>query len=399
MWKLDHEASADFFSPAAILSGPGAVVRAADALQQRAGILDGTLVLVADDIVIDSGLTAGLQQALSANGHDVVVVRGLGSEPTAEAIDEASRTARDAGAVAVIGVGGGSVLDSAKIIALLLRNDGTVRDWIGAVDQSKSVAPLILVPTTCGTGSEATRVAMVTVDGVKRVSSSPNYIPDTVIIDQELAATLPGPVTASTGMDALAHAVESIMSTSRSPMTAHHAFRAIELIIDNLESACTGDREALAACLWASHLAGQALNAGVVLGHSLSYCLSYERPMPHGTGCALALPYCLAYNSGMDPALGSALALALTRGRSADLRAAAEEVKSLAERIGLPTTLDQAGIAEGVERDIALRCVREYPRPTNPVPFEEEQLVRLVEAMRSGDLSEAFAVASVEVAR
>lgn len=390
-WLPDLHGEAEFYAPAAIVSGRGSSGRAGQLVRTRLGVDSGTALVVADDIVLDSGLANSALNSLEAAGFETVLIRGLGPEPSANAIDSAGETARTAGARCVIGIGGGSVLDSAKLLALLLRNPGSVADWVGVVEPAAGVAPLLLMPTTCGTGSEATRIAMVTVDGAKRASSCVSFIPDTVIIDPELVATLPPSVIAATGMDALAHAVESLMSTTCSPMTAHHAFRAIELLVSGLEPAVGGDRAALASCLWAAHLAGQALNAGVVLGHSLAYCLAYEQPMPHGTACALALPYCIAYNADLDDELGRSLALALTSGRSDDLRTAATTVKDLAARLDLPTTLDEARIAPGAEREIVQRCVTEYPRPTNPVPFDASALSRLAEAMRTGDLRAAFA--------
>lgn len=348
------------------------------------------MLVAADDAVVNFGLAENLLRSLEDGGFRVVLRTGFGSEPTAEIVDAAAEEARAAKAAAIIGIGGGSVLDSSKILSLLMWNEGTSADWLGVVEPPNGVAPLVLIPTTCGTGAEATRIAMVTVDGAKRASSCTRYVPQAAIIDPDLVASLPRGVVASTGMDALAHAIESLMATSASPLSAHHAIGAIEMLMPNLDKAADGDQDALARCLWGSHLAGQALNAGVVMGHSLAYCLSYENPMPHGTSCALALPYCIAYNQNLDPELASALARAITGGKSEDLHTAAQEILDLSKRLGLPTTLDEANIPEHTEASIAQRCVREYPRPTNPEPLEEESLERLVVAMRTGDLAAAF---------
>ncbi|HVW45321.1 MAG TPA: iron-containing alcohol dehydrogenase [Amycolatopsis sp.] len=218
---------------------------------------------------------------------------------------------------------------------------------------------------------------------------------DAVCIDPDLLATLPKQVVAATAMDALAHAVESLMSTSHSTMAAHHAYRAIELIFDNVEQATAGASAAVEACLWGSHLAGQALNAGVVVGHSLAYCLAHEHPMPHGVSCAITLPYCIAYNKNLEPALASTLARALTGGRSDDLRDAARSVMELVRRLGLPVSLDEAGLPAETEAAMAAQCVREYPRPTNPEPLDEHRIEALLRLMRTGDLDAAFSVTPV----
>jgi alcohol dehydrogenase class IV len=160
----------------------------------------------------------------------------------------------------------------------------------------------------------------------------------------------------------------------------------------NIDKAFAGDSAALARCLWASHLAGQALNAGVVMGHSLAYCLAFEHPMAHGTSCALALPYCLAYNQELPQGLASSLSMAITQGNSKSLREAAQYVMDMSVRLGLPTTLTDVDIPLAAEKRIAQRCVTEYPRPTNPVRLSEPLLVALVAAMREGNLDSAFSI-------
>ncbi|MDQ0691364.1 iron-containing alcohol dehydrogenase [Arthrobacter sp. W4I7] len=391
-WFPKGDAPAQFLAPAAIFSGRGTSGQIASILKSHLQVPAGPVLVAADDAVLDAGLLTGLLDDLREGGFDVTLTSGFGAEPSSETIDAAAAVAREASVQAVIGVGGGSVLDSSKLLALMVRNEGGSADWVGVVDPPNGVAPLILVPSTCGTGSEATRIAMVTVEGSKRASSCAKYVPSVAVLDPDLVATLPPRVVASTGMDALAHAIESVMSTNSSPWSVHHAMRAIELLVANLESAAAGDADARANCLWASHLAGQALNAGVVLGHSIAYCLAHEVPMPHGTSCALALPYCMAYNQTIDSLRSEALALTITGGASTQMWAAATSVMQMAVRLGLPVTLDEAGIPADAEGRMAQLCVREYPRPNNPEPLDEENLTELLKAMRTGDLDAAFKV-------
>jgi alcohol dehydrogenase class IV len=388
-WPSPNTTS-DFLSPQRIVGGRGSSQQVATLLAESLGIDSGAIIVAIDDIVLKNGSANHILDSLTAAGYDVHTSSGFGSEPTDDVVDAEAAKGRSVGARAIIGIGGGSVLDSSKLLGLLIKNDGTVRDWLGPVASNVDVAPLILIPTTCGTGSEATRIAMVTVAGAKRASSCARFVPNIAIIDPDLVASLPGFVVAATGMDALAHAVESLMSTAHSPMSAHNALRAIELLIANLEAACGGDQESLGNCLWASHLAGQALNAGVVVGHSLAYCLSYEKPMAHGVSCALALPYTLAYNQNLNSELAGVLSMALTAGRSSSLVDAANEVLALVKRLGLPSNLDEAEVPVNVEANIVARCLSEYPRPTNPEPLSEGTLAILVEAMRRGDLTAAF---------
>jgi len=390
-WWPDVSTRSEFLAPSLIAAGRGSSGEIGALVRNRFGLASGVVLVAVDDVLMGNGTVGPLLESLVRAGFQAEVVSGFGSEPSDTVIDAAASKARAANARVVVGIGGGSVLDSAKLISLLIRNPGNAADWIGVVEPPSGAAPLLLVPTTSGTGSEATRIAMVTVDGVKRASSCSLYVPSVVVIDPDLLASLPGRVLASTAMDALAHAVESLHSTTATPMTAHQSLHAIEILIDRIEDAVAGDPDARGLCLWASHLAGQALNAGVVVGHSLAYCLAHEHPMPHGTSCALALPYCIAYNRDLPAGLASRLASALTQGRSTSLRDAAEAVLELARRLDLPTTLSEAQIAVGREREIAARCVAEYPRPTNPVKLDEDRLTRLVTAMRTGDLDAAFA--------
>ncbi|PRA04207.1 alcohol dehydrogenase [Arthrobacter sp. MYb229] len=390
-WWPSASADSVFLSPAAVIGGAGAVRNLSEILSTQLAIKTGSILLAVDDAVAAAGLITPVEDALREAGYEVHTRGGFGAEPSAEIVDAVAAEARAAGISAVVGIGGGSVLDSSKIVALLLRNEGGSGDWTGVVAPENGVAPLVLVPTTCGTGSEATRIAMVTVEGSKRASSCALYVPRVAVIDPELVSSLPKSVIAATGMDALAHAIEALMSTSASVLSSHHSLRAIELLVGNLEKAYNGDKDALANVLWASHIAGQSLNAGVVLGHSLAYCLAHEQPMPHGVSCAIALPYCIAYNQNLEPGLAKLIASALTGGQSEDLRVAATEVSELSGRMGLPRTLAEARINPDSVPEMARLCATDYPRPTNPEPFDEQLLADLFRSMESGDLDLAFA--------
>ncbi|MGO1182432.1 MAG: iron-containing alcohol dehydrogenase [Micrococcaceae bacterium] len=391
-WNPSPTEESVFLAPSAVIGGAGSARSAGAALRDRLGVDGGTVLLAVDDVVRSAGLIDPIEASLIEAGFTVVTHGGFGAEPNSDVLDPIIGDARSAKAVAVVGVGGGSVLDSSKLIALMLRNEGTCADWIGSVNPENGVAPMILIPTTCGTGSETTKIAMVTIDGTKRVSACDLFIPQIAIVDPEMVASLPPSVIAATGMDALAHATESLMGTNASILSSTHSLRAMELITDNIEAAYAGDKEALAYVMWGSHLAGQALNAGVVIGHSLAYCLANVRPMPHGVSCAIALPYCIAYNQNLEPALAERIARSLTRGASDQLRDAAGYVQDLAKRLGLPTTLAEAEVDAQSIPQMAQLCVGSYPRPTNPETFDEGKIAALFESMETGDLDDAFAV-------
>jgi alcohol dehydrogenase class IV len=380
-----------FRCPPVVVTGRHSTRQAGDRLRALVGKPAGVLLAV-DPALLDLGLAAPIQEAVADAGFRAIVASDFGPELTADQVNAAADNARLAGCEVVVGVGGGSVLDAAKLIAMLVRNPGPVEARTGQLEPAAVRAPLILVPTTVGTGAEVTRISMVTIEGEKRIVSGDSLIPDIAILDPICVEQLPSGVVGSTGMDALAHAVESIMSLARSAMTEILAFRAIEVILDRLEVAYDGDPAARGDMLWGAHLAGLALNAGVVLGHSLAYSAARLKPMAHGTSCALALPYTLAYNQHLAGPLAERLALALTRGASTRLADAAEVVQSIAENVDQPTNLNAALIPEGAEPEMARICVENYPRPNNPEAMTLERVTRLVETMRIGDLSAAFAV-------
>lgn len=382
---------AAFLSPRVTWQGHRSAASLGEGLEGVLRVSAGPVLLAVDAFVAGSGMLDGALESLKVAGYDPLVVTDFGPELLAEQVDAAAEQARAAGVKAVIGVGGGSVLDAAKMISLLVTNDGTSKDWIDVKDPAPR-SPLVLIPTTIGTGAEATRISMITFDGEKRVAANPALIPDLVVLDPLFVATLPPAVKGSTGMDALAHAAESLMSLASSPMTELPALEAIRIIISDLPAAYDGDLEATGRVLWAAYLAGLALNAGVVLGHSLGYAINHEKPLPHGTTCAVALPYCIAYNQNLDRNRAAALARALTAGESEDLRVAAAHVKDLARRVGQPTDLDEAGVPSGREAAMAARTVDVYPRPTNPEPMDRVRVRMLLDAMREGDLERAFAV-------
>lgn len=386
------EAPTNFLSPDVTWMGRGSAAALGEGLHAILGAQPGPVLLAVDAAIKSHNMLDGVLASLGDAGYTALVLTDFGPELCDEQVDAAARKAREAGVGAVVGIGGGSVLDAAKMIALLVTNEGTSRDWLGVVEPDRPRAPLVLVPTTIGTGAEVTRISMISVDGEKRVSSSRSFVPELVVLDPFFIESLPASVKGSTGMDALAHATESVMSTISSPITELHAFEAIRIIVADLAAAYDGDIEATGRMQWAAYLAGLALNAGVVLGHSLAYAINHEKPLPHGTTCAVALPYCIAYNQHLDPRRAAALARALTQGASEDLQVAAEAVKALAHRVGQPTDLDESGVPAGTEDRMATRCVEAYPRPTNPEPMDRTRIRQLIGAMRQGDLALAFAV-------
>jgi|SRR5690606_3030781 len=393
MTWLNPKSTSTFRTPGKLVMGRGAVREVPALLRDELRVADGaTVFLLTDRIVGELAEFGELRSAVAAAGYDVVFGAVSGPEPDSVEVDRLVAIARSASADVVVGVGGGSVLDAAKLIAFLTRNTGSSADAVGPTTWPVARPPLVLIPTTCGTGSEVTPYAMVTVDGHKRASASPEYVPDAAVLDPSLLDSLPPAVLAATGMDALSHATESLLSTLRSPMSDLCATAAIGMVTRWIEPAVNGDLDARATMLWASHLAGMSLNAGVIIGHSLAYCFAHESPTPmaHGVSCALALPLCLAYNRSVDPERASLVAGTITNRPDAGLLDAAEVIRGLTERLGLPTTLVDAGIPDERYEEIAATCVNDYPRPGNPIPMERDRVLQVLRTMGHGELAAAF---------
>jgi alcohol dehydrogenase class IV len=167
-------------------------------------------------------------------------------------------------------------------------------------------------------------------------------------------------------------------------------------IFSSLPNAYNGDASAIADLLYSSFLAGVSLNAGVVLGHSMSYVLAARHHLAHGVGCALALPYCIAYNQTMPSQIGKDIAETVLARRGATLRDVAEAVQSLTRSVGISTDLQQFGTTPAELPLLAEAVIRDYPRPTNPVPLETVRLSGLLTYLRTGDLPGAWSAMGEE---
>lgn len=302
------------------------------------------------------------------------------SEPDPRLADIGAEFAGKEKVRGVIGIGGGSTMDVAKAISILVTNGGKAVDYIGLDRVKKAGLPTIMVPTTAGTGSETTFTSVFTMRDSKSKGgiNSPFLYPHTAILDPELTLTLPPDVTAYTGMDALTHAMESYTSLQAHFMSEPISIRAVELISDNLRGAVfNGGRiEYRKNMMMGSYLAGLGLAmAGVGAVHALAYPLGALFDIPHGIANAALLPYVLDYNYPGNLDKFSRLAVALgqeTDGLSPRDSAslASEAVYDLAEDIGIPLTLKELGVPEDAVPQMAEAAIKvERPMMNNPRPM------------------------------
>ena len=287
--------------PFAFHYGPR-VRSAAGAAADVASLLpDGPLLFVTDAGVRRLGLCDPALQALAAAGRDVTIFDAVEADPSAATVLAATEVGRSAGTVSVVGFGGGSPMDVAKVVAYLL-GSGDELDTIYGVDQAKGRRlPLVLVPTTAGTGSEATPISVLTVGGsVKKGINAPPLYADWALLDAELTYGLPPEVTAATGIDAMVHAIEAYTSARlKNPLSDALAREALRLLAANIRTAVRDGRDAAArgAMLLGAHLAGVAFaNAPVAGVHALAYPLGGHFHVPHGLSNALMLSHVLRHN-------------------------------------------------------------------------------------------------------
>ncbi|MEO3388147.1 iron-containing alcohol dehydrogenase [Mesorhizobium sp. CAU 1741] len=321
-------------------------------------------------------------------------------------VDCASASAREAAAFKpdlVIGVGGGSCLDMAKCVAILLTHGGKPQDYYGEYNVPGPVLPLIAIPTTAGTGSEVTPVAVLS-DAERSLKvgiSSPFLIPTVSICDPDLTVSCPAGLTAIAGADALTHAIEAFTALRREPIPGiaqervfvgknaisdHFALRAIGLLWQGLEAACSNgaDRPAREKVMMGATLAGLAFGvAGTAAAHAIQYPVGALTHTAHGAGVACLMPYVMQWNA---PEIGPELDQIAHALGLPDADAVIPEMAAMFARIGIPATLRDLGLAEDKLEWVAEQsCGIARLIQNNPRPLDQPDMLRLVGAAYSGD--------------
>ena len=311
-------------------------------------ICSGCALIVTDAGMVRTGIVARAEAILQRAGVVVRTYADVVADPPEAVVMDAVNMAKGCGLV--IGIGGGSSLDVAKLAALLAGNVGTLAGAYGVNKATGPRLPLIVIPTTAGTGSEVTPIAIVTTGASEKMGVvSPLIIPDIALLDPELTYDLPAHVTAATGIDAMVHAIEAYASVSpnNNPVSRALAIEALRLIGGALERAVTAprDRAARADMLLGSLLAGQAFaNSPVAAVHALAYPIGGHFKVPHGLSNALVLPHVLRFNTQTHPDDYAALAPHAFAGGPATAEALIDGLVALSKACGLPQTLRDVGI-------------------------------------------------------
>ena len=361
--------SQHFSSPPRLVLGDGALEVVAAELPR----LGTKALIVTDQGIINAGIHDIVTGILGAD-FPLQTFSGVVGNPDVATVDAANE-ARDAfDADIPIAIGGGSSIDVAKAVAVLGTNGGSIADYEGVDKFENRPLPVVVIPTTVGSGSEVTKGAVITnpETHVKMVIVSDLMFANIAILDRRVVAGLPGRIAATTGMDALTHAIEAYVAKGANPVTDAINLGAIELIGANLVAASKGDGDALYNMLVASSMAGIGFHdAGLGAVHALANTLGAHFGVHHGTANALFLPYVIDFNIPAAPERFARIAAALgedVTGLSADeaaLRASAA-VHRLAEETGVPRHLSEVGVSADAIPQLAKDAQTQADLPGNP---------------------------------
>lgn len=369
-----------FNTTASVQFGAGALQQLGEITRK---VMGARAFVVTDPGMVATGIVDRAMAILQDAGVVPTLYADVQADPPEAVIEQAAALARDAACEGVIGLGGGSSLDVAKLVALLAPGTEQLQDVYGVGKATGPRLPLILVPTTAGTGSEVTPISIVTTGKAEKMGVvSPVLIPDIALLDPDLTLGLPAHVTAATGIDAMVHAIEAYASKSanNNPLSRMLALEALRLMGAALLTAVHegSSARARADMLLGSMLAGQAFaNSPVAAVHALAYPLGGHYHIPHGLSNALVLPHVLRFNAVTSPTPYAEMAphafpdLAPLEGQE---RAAAfiERLRQLSQDCGLPQTLR----AMNIDADALPMLARDAMNQTrllvnNPRPMTE----------------------------
>lgn len=320
-----------------IIFGAGRISDLAGKVEHYAG-KGAAVLLVADPMLTTLGITARALEILKDAGLEAQVFDGLKGEPKVADIDAAAGIARAMKAKAIVGIGGGSALDTAKLVAACAASGLSAQSYqLCETPLPKNILPIIAVPTTAGTGSEVTRVSVfANAEKVKVWAWGEELKPNVAILDPVLTVGVPAPITAATGLDALVHAIEAATNKHRTDGNDLYALKAVSLISDNLERAIKNpnDLDARGALLLGSCYGGIAIdNCGTALAHNISHAMADLAPIPHGRATGLAM---LATMEWVSHGAGDAFErVAKAMGTTNPVKAYAQLVRATGMKISL----------------------------------------------------------------
>lgn len=358
------------------------------------------ILVVTDSVLEEIGLVDLVRQPLQQVGYKVDVYTDIVPEPPLAIGEKLVSYTREKAFDLVIGLGGGSALDLAKLTAVLSSHDGPVADYLnlsGSKQITEKGLPKILIPTTAGTGSEVTNISVLSLDRTKDVVTHDYLLADAAIVDPELTISVPSKVTAATGVDALTHAIEAYISVNASPTTDGLALQAIRLISRSIRRAVENgeDHEARTDMSNGSYIAGLAFfNAGVAGVHALAYPLGGQFHIAHGDSNAVLLPYVMGYirrsctkrmNDILNALGGNSQYLSEEEGSYECVR----ELQKLVRDVGIPETLRGFNIPLSALDSLTKDGVKQQRLlARSPLPLHEADIRAIYQSAFDGKIVE-----------
>jgi alcohol dehydrogenase class IV len=384
-----------FSCPTRVIAGLGLIESAGFEFAKEGA---GRAMVVTDRVIRETGLTESVAEGLAGGGVEVAgTFDQVPQDSDTEVVARCAEAAKEAGADSFLAVGGGSVMDTAKAANVIFTHGGTVREWEGFLTLPREndgmgrpvpLAPMAAIPTTAGTGSEASFAAVVKdrSENLKVEIADLVLFPDLAILDPAATETLPPKVAAATGMDALTHAIEGHVSSEWNQHADAYALHAIRLIRDNLVRAVEdgSDTQGRGNMLVAANLAIAPSGSGAIgITHSMSHPCGGHYEVPHGVANAINLPWVIEYNAagGEDIAeryrtIAELVGVDAAGGAAEVAAALADHVRELVRRLGLPGRLSEVGVPEKgipalVEGAMGDGCTLVNPREPTEDDFAE----------------------------
>ena len=338
-----------------------------------------------DPDLIKFGVTAKVTDILDREGLAYEIYSDIKANPTIENVKNGVAAFKASGADYIIAIGGGSSMDTSKAIGIIINNPefADVRSLEGVADTKKPCVPIIAIPTTAGTAAEVTINYVITDVEKKRkfVCVDPHDMPIVAIVDPEMMSSMPAGLTASTGMDALTHAIEGYTTKAAWEMTDMFHLEAIKLISTYLRGAVKGTKEGREGMALGQYIAGMGFsNVGLGIAHSMAHTLGAVYDTPHGVACAMMLPIVMEYNADCTGEKYREIARAMgvegvdSMTQAEYRRAAIDAVKKLSKDVGIPEKLDalkEEDLPFLAESAYADACRPGNPKDTNPAELTE----------------------------
>ncbi len=346
------------------------------------------ILVVTDETLMECGVAKKVLDLLDDAHIEYQVFDKVKPNPTIKNCHDGIKVCQDFGASAIVSVGGGSVIDTAKCIGIVIENPEfyDINSLEGVADTKNRSLPIIALPTTAGTAAEVTINYVITDEEnvVKRVCVDPNDIPVLSIIDTELMSGMPRLTAASTGLDALTHAMEGYITASHWEMTDMFHLKSMELTYKNLEKAVLKDKEAMDKMGLSQYIAGMGFsNVGLGIVHSMAHQLGATYDVPHGIACALFLPYVLEWNGEVVkerfPAMAKSFGFDVTGKTDEEcVSLVVEAVRSLERNLEVPMHLSELNVSKEDFDVLATKALKDPCTGGNPRSVTKEDILALL---------------------